>query len=170
MPEQKVSTVASNSGDVVLAREAQEDPSVPIGHTGAWEGWKLRHPPFASVDANGTLLLLGEQEGPAVLTVAQLAGGAMGAVDQDAEWFGLATWWAAHDLNQHPRFLELVRWDELEVLGRDCGPLGKPALQPIRIEPLGRARASGDQPAGRVDVPVQLGLSFCNPEGIDLFG
>ena len=118
MPEQRVSTVASNSGDVVLAREAQEDASVPIGHTGAWEGWKLRHPPFASVDANGTLLLLGEKEGPAVLTVAQLAGGAMGAVDQDAEWFGLATSWAAHDLNQNPRFGELVRWDVVEVLGR----------------------------------------------------
>jgi len=88
----------------------------------------------------------------------------MGAVDQDAEWFGLATWWAAHDLNQDPRFVELVRWDVVDVLGRDGVPLAKPALQPIRVEPLGRARASGEQPAGRVDVPVQLGVRFGNPE------
>ena len=50
------------------------------------------------------------------------------------------------------------------------GSLAKPAFQPVLLEPLGRARACGDQPAGRVDVPVQLGLRFGNPERINLFG
>src|SRR6266568_1043947 len=94
----------------------------------------------------------------------------MSAVDQDAEWLGLTPWWASHDFDQDAGFVELARWDVIEVLRRDAGPLGKPACQPSRVQPLGRARASVDQRSGRVDVPVQLGLWFGDPERIHLAG
>src|ERR1700694_3168042 len=94
----------------------------------------------------------------------------MGTVYQEAEWPGLAARWASHDLYEDAWLVELARWDMVEVLGRDAGPLGKPALQPVRLQPLRRARAGGDQRSGRVDVPVQLGLGFGYPVRIHFAG
>src|SRR6266849_7824025 len=94
----------------------------------------------------------------------------MCAVDQDAEWLGLTARWASHDLDENARLVELACWDMVEVLRRDASPLGKPARQPIRLQPLRHARAVGDQCSGRVDVPIQLGLGFGDPVRIHLAG
>src|ERR1700682_3043673 len=94
----------------------------------------------------------------------------MGTVDQDAERLGLAARWGSHDLYEDAWLVELARWDVIEVLRRDAGALGKPALQPIRLQSLRRARAVDDQCSGRVDVPIELGLGFGDPVRIDLAG
>src|SRR5947199_371174 len=72
----------------------------------------------------------------------------MGTVDQDAERLGLTARRASHDLDQDTWLVELARWDMVEVLRRDAGPLGEPTLQPVRLQPLRRARAVGDQCSG----------------------
>src|SRR5216684_415386 len=156
VPERTVSTPTSNSGNVGFRHGAHEDPRLPIGNAVTNNPGKLDGLAFKCVRTDGALFVLGEQVGPEVVAIAYPAGSPVGAVDQDAKWLGLTTGWASHDLDQDARLGKFVGWDMVEMLGREARSLGKPALQPAWVEPLGGAWPGGDQRSGRVDIPVQL--------------
>ena len=84
--------------------------------------------------------------------------GAVRAINKDAEWLRNGPGRGGHDFDQDRGLIELVDRYVVEVLGCDAGTLRQPVPYPERFESMGGPRSRGDQPSGRVHIPVERTL------------
>src|SRR6266536_1204026 len=56
----------------------------------------------------------------------------------------------------------------IDVFRSDARTLAEPGLQPFGVEPQGSTRSSRDDRPSAIDVPIELGSWFGDPERVDL--